>query len=82
MPDFNTNAENPPLKDNWPFDAWLNLAVTRFGLPPREFWAMSVKDWLTLTAPTNPQGLSRDGFAALSARYPDETERKNNDPNG
>ncbi|WP_371396206.1 phage tail assembly chaperone [Fretibacter rubidus] len=83
MPDFNADApsNDAELHDDWPFEAWLKLAVGRYGLSPQEFWSISVKDWLTLTAPTERQALNREGFAALSARYPDIKDMNNHDPN-
>ncbi len=55
----------------WPFDLWLKYAVKVLGLSPSEFWDMSVRDWLALTA-VSSQGLPRGDFETLMQTYPDE----------
>jgi len=42
---------------NWPFDQWQQIAIRRFNLTPSEFWAMPLRDWLSLM-----HGLKRGGF--------------------
>lgn len=55
----------------WPFDIWLRAAVTNFGIPPSEFWVMSLHDWLVLTG-DHPPALSRASLEQLMEIYPDE----------
>jgi len=55
------------MPDVWPFNAWLKLAVIRYGLTPSEFWQMSVHD--------EAKPMRRSEFDALTQKYPDpETE--------
>ncbi len=63
-------------KDEWPFDDWMRLAVTRFGIAPSEFWRMSLRDWLTLSRPRFQGGLSAENLAELMRCYPDK-EKEN-----
>lgn len=62
----------------WPFAAWLDVAVRIFGLSPQSFWAMSLFDWLTLisqrTGEAKSQPLSRQGFSIMMAHFPDEED--------
>jgi uncharacterized phage protein (TIGR02216 family) len=53
-----------------PFDAWLRLAA-RIGIPPRDFWALSLKEWRALTAPSGPAPLGRAELEALRHQFPD-----------
>ena len=62
---------NKPLRE-WPFDLWLKTAVRGFGLSPCAFWNMSVRDWLTLLASNEVQGLARAELCTLMNTYPDE----------
>jgi len=63
------------MPDVWPFNAWLKLAVIRYGLTPSEFWQMSVHDWRVLTQSTEAKPMRRSEFDALTQKYPDpETE--------
>jgi len=55
----------------WPFDLWLKTAVRGFGLSPAAFWAMSVRDWLSLLASNSEQGLARTELSSLMNIYPD-----------
>ncbi len=55
----------------FPFDDWMRLSVTVFKLSPRDFWAMSVQDWLTLTAPQTPE-ISAVDLRSLMKKFPDE----------
>lgn len=54
----------------WPFDDWLRLAVHVFRLSPDQFWTMSVRDWMRLSA-SERAALSRTDFAQLCAQFPD-----------
>ncbi len=55
---------------DWP--AQLRLAALGLHIPPHRFWALSLKEWRALTAPSPASApLSRDAFAALAARFPD-----------
>lgn len=54
----------------FPFDSWLRLAVTVMRIAPSEFWAMSVRDWLTLSAVSNAP-LGREDLSKLSEKFPD-----------
>lgn len=54
--------------------AWaapLRLALS-LGLPPQDFWRLSLKEWRALTEAPPAPVLSRADLSALIARYPDE----------
>lgn len=53
-----------------PWLAWLGAAL-RCGLPPSDFWALSLREWRTLVAPHSDDVLGRAEFDALVARFPD-----------
>ena len=74
MPKYNCEAEitSDVREDKWPFSSWLKIAVMRFGLDPKAFWAMSVVDWLTLIETPDVPALGRSEFEALADQYPDE----------
>ena len=56
-----------------PWPALLRLAADRFRLPPAEFWRLSLREWLALTAPHAAESpLSRAAFDALLADLPDD----------
>lgn len=56
-----------------PWAAALHLAAARFGLPPREVWALSLKEWRALTAaPPGAAPLSRAELDDLLHLYPDD----------
>ena len=55
----------------FPLDTWLRLSVTVFHIPPREFWAMSVCDWLTLIAGEDPD-ISVADLRNLMTQFPDK----------
>lgn len=50
------------------------LAAGRFGLGPREFWALSLADWRALCAPPSADDgpPRRADVDALLARFPDD----------
>jgi uncharacterized phage protein (TIGR02216 family) len=57
------------------WQAWLQLAVLRFGLSPPAFWALTLTEWRALLAALAPGGgaaLDRAGLERLRAAYPDE----------
>lgn len=54
----------------FPFDIWLRLAVTVFKLSPRDFWAMSVRDWMALIQCEN-EPVTRESLAILMSQFPD-----------
>jgi len=64
--------------NNWPFEAWLRLAVGGFRLSPQQFWDMSLRDWLALTRAETTQAMSADELRALHIKFPDEVT-KNDD---
>lgn len=66
-------------KHDWPFQAWLWMAVIRFGLTPAEFWAISLTDWLTLLQPQDGGGMRRETFADLMAKHPDKEDENERD---
>lgn len=49
------------------------IAVAReLGVPPREFWRLSLREWRALSAPSAQAGhLARSDFDFLSAQFPD-----------
>ena len=55
--------------------AWaqrFRFAVTRLGLSPAAFWALTLAEWRALTAAAAaPPPLSREGLDALLAAHPD-----------
>lgn len=54
----------------WP--SLLRLAAERFGIPPREFWALSLAEWRALTSPPHAERpLSRAELDALLLEHPD-----------
>ena len=60
--------------DKWPFDLWLNYAVCGLKLPPSEFWSLSIREWLVLTANTKPHGTSRENLNDMMKIFPDRSE--------
>lgn len=60
------------MSSAWP--AVLRLAAVRFGLPPREAWALSVREWRALTSPpaTAAPPLTRAELDALLLLHPDD----------
>ena len=56
----------------WPFQAWQHIAIRRFNLPPSEFWAMPVGDWLALIGGLKPSGVDQKTLGELLKIYPDE----------
>jgi uncharacterized phage protein (TIGR02216 family) len=53
-----------------PFDDWLRLCVMQFSVSPREFWRLSLREWLILTQ-SKRAALSRSNLDALLAHWPD-----------
>ena len=54
---------------NWPFEAWLKIAVMQLGLSPRDFWSLSLSDWFLLTRPARNIGLSRKALLKMEQDY-------------
>ena len=54
-----------------PWSVWLAHAMAAFALPPKEFWALSVREWRALTRPHETTPLSRAELDRLAARFPD-----------
>ena len=57
---------------DWPFELWLIYGVKGLGLSPENFWAMSVSDWLNLTAKNKMQTMARTDLETLMQTFPDE----------
>ena len=55
----------------WPFDSWQHVALRQFSLQPNEFWAMPLRDWLTLINGLKRTGFDRVCFDELMKQYPD-----------
>lgn len=56
---------------SWPFESWHSLAIRRFNLQSSEFWAMPLRDWLSLLDGVKPPGFDRQSLSELIALYPD-----------
>ena len=50
-------------------------AAAGLGVTPEAFWRLSLKEWRALTGREAAPSLSRDGFEALAARWPDRDQR-------
>lgn len=57
---------------NWPFEAWLKLAVIHMKISPENFWGMPVRDWLWLCRASQKQAVSLTDFQSLFDQFPDE----------
>jgi len=44
----------------------------RIGVPARDFWGLSLREWRALTAPPGVDALSRAGLNAMLERFPDK----------
>lgn len=56
-----------------PWPAVLRLAAERFGLPPREVWALSLREWRALAGPPPAAApLTRAELDALLQLHPDD----------
>jgi len=56
-------------KPDWPFDAWLKIAVMQLGLSPAQFWNMSLIDWFTLTQKSAPLAMRKADLIKLEDDY-------------
>jgi len=56
-------------KTDWPFDVWLKIAVMQLGLLPKEFWEMSLIDWLSLTKTSAPSVMGKSDLIKLEQDY-------------
>jgi len=63
--------------DQWPFDFWLKMAVERFHLSPKEFWATSVRDWFVLMRSSKLKPLSPERLTDLMQAFPDKEPHPN-----
>ncbi|MEM9169941.1 MAG: phage tail assembly chaperone [Pseudomonadota bacterium] len=67
-------------RDPASFDArWRDpfvFAVTRLGLSPSAFWALTPREWRWLAREAGPAALNRRDLAALAARFPDRPAMK------
>jgi len=54
---------------DWPFEAWLKIAVMQLGLSPKEFWEMSLCDWFALTQTTVPRAMCSADLIKLEQDY-------------
>ncbi|MFG6582934.1 rcc01693 family protein [Sulfitobacter sp. 1A12779] len=58
---------------DWP--ALLRVGLSRLGLPPDQFWALTPAELQLMLGPkSGPAPLLSDGLAALMSAYPDETK--------
>ncbi len=58
------------MNADWP--AVLRMAAARFGLPPREVWALSLREWRALAEPSPAAApLTRAELDALLLQHPD-----------
>lgn len=62
-------------ESQWPFEAWLSLAVRGFRLSPQQFWDMSLRDWLTLTRADEARAMTADELSDLQIMFPDEVKK-------
>lgn len=56
------------MRTDW--GGMLRLAA-RLGVPPKDFWALSLVEWRALTSETAAPALGRASLEALMARFPD-----------
>ncbi len=68
--------ERAGAKDEWPFDAWLKLAVSVYHISPRAFWQMSVRDWLALTRSDKAPAMNAAELVKLHKQYPDRSSHE------
>lgn len=54
---------------DWPYEAWLKIAVMQLGLSPQDFWQMSVMDWFALTKASSPRVMSKADLIKLEHDY-------------
>jgi len=54
-----------------PWRLWLR-AATRLGVTPREFWRLSVVEWLAILNAADRTALSRADLARLMGAFPDK----------
>jgi len=56
-------------KTDWPFEAWLKIAVLQLGLSPAQFWEMSLLDWFALIQNSAPSAMSKNDLMKLEHDY-------------
>ncbi len=54
---------------NWPFQAWLKIAVFQLGLTPTEFWTLPLTDWFALTQGGQSEAMNKDALLKLELDY-------------
>lgn len=54
---------------NWPFEAWLKIAVFHLRFTPAEFWQLSLTDWFALTRNTQAAAMTKDALIKLELDY-------------
>lgn len=55
--------------EDWPFDAWLKIAVMQLGLSAEAFWKMSLIDWFALARNTAPSAMHKEDLIKLEMDY-------------
>ena len=54
---------------DWPFDAWLKMAVMQLGLTPRDFWEFSLIDWFALAKTSATHAMNKADLMKLEQDY-------------
>lgn len=54
---------------DWPFEAWLKIAVMQLGLSPEAFWKMSLGDWFSLTHIRAPEVMGLEDLIKMERDY-------------
>jgi uncharacterized phage protein (TIGR02216 family) len=54
-----------------PWDGWMAHGLGRLGLPPTEFWRMSVREWRAVLGQGRAAALSRAELETLMKEHPD-----------
>ena len=58
--------------NDWPFEAWLKIAVMQLGLSPSEFWQISLIDWLAITRPHRRAVMTKETLLKMEQDYADK----------
>ena len=53
----------------WPFEAWLKIAVLQLGLSPQAFWEISLCDWFALSKSSVTQAMRKADLIKLEHDY-------------
>lgn len=62
-----------PVSVPIPWGAWLRMA-SQMGVAPAQFWALSVREWVLLTAHDPFPSLGRSGLETLMTSFPDDCQ--------